>query len=192
MKRRVPRLRTDEEAEAFLESDLSELDFLQFKSGRLRFKPGVQAAGSEGLAPSEAYRLFEQAMVERKQIVCMYEGRRQEVCPIILGHSQGEERALTYQFAGESSSRELPPEGDWRCLRLSNVSEIQLRNGPWHRGDGHKQPSGCIDIVDLDLNAKSPYNPKRRLADLVKTRAARRKGPRPRASGRKNPRSAAE
>lgn len=38
MKRRVPRLRTDEEAEAFLESDLSDLDFSQFKSGRLRLE----------------------------------------------------------------------------------------------------------------------------------------------------------
>jgi predicted DNA binding CopG/RHH family protein len=40
MKRRVPRLTTDEGAEAFLESDLSDLDFSQFKSGRLRFEEG--------------------------------------------------------------------------------------------------------------------------------------------------------
>jgi hypothetical protein len=33
MKRRVPRLRTNEQAEAFLESDLSDLDFSQFKPG---------------------------------------------------------------------------------------------------------------------------------------------------------------
>src|SRR4051794_9606702 len=32
MKRRVPRLRTDEQAEAILESDLSDLDFSQFKT----------------------------------------------------------------------------------------------------------------------------------------------------------------
>jgi hypothetical protein len=38
MKRRIPRLRTDEEAEAFLDSDLSDLDFSEFKSGRLRFE----------------------------------------------------------------------------------------------------------------------------------------------------------
>jgi predicted DNA binding CopG/RHH family protein len=38
MKRRVPRLRTDEEAEAFLEQDLSDLDFCQFKPVRFEFE----------------------------------------------------------------------------------------------------------------------------------------------------------
>jgi predicted DNA binding CopG/RHH family protein len=41
MKRQVPRLTTDEEAEAFLEQDLSDLDFGQFK--RTRFKFGETA-----------------------------------------------------------------------------------------------------------------------------------------------------
>src|SRR6266446_5217973 len=145
MKRRVPRLTTDQEAEAFLESDLSDLDFSQFKSGRLRLEqgsdsaretcpPGMarpqpsvsqrsgpqtrktgkrvtarsRAAQAEEPSPSETYRLFEQAMAERKQIVCTYDGYRREVCPIILGHTQGEERALTYQFSGGSGSK-LPP-----------------------------------------------------------------------------------
>jgi predicted DNA binding CopG/RHH family protein len=37
MKRKVPRLRSDEEAEAFLEQDLSDLDFSQFKPVRFEF-----------------------------------------------------------------------------------------------------------------------------------------------------------
>jgi predicted DNA binding CopG/RHH family protein len=37
MKRQVPRLRSDEEAEAFLEQDLSDLDFSQFKPVRFEF-----------------------------------------------------------------------------------------------------------------------------------------------------------
>ena len=37
MKRKVPTLRTDEEAEAFLEQDLSDLDFSQFKPVRFEF-----------------------------------------------------------------------------------------------------------------------------------------------------------
>lgn len=39
MPRRVPRLRTDEEAEAILEQDLSDLDFAQFKPIRFEFEP---------------------------------------------------------------------------------------------------------------------------------------------------------
>jgi predicted DNA binding CopG/RHH family protein len=37
MKRQVPRMTTDAEAEAFLESDLSDLDFSQFKPTRFQF-----------------------------------------------------------------------------------------------------------------------------------------------------------
>ena len=38
MKRKVPRLTSDEEAEAFLEQDLSDLDFSQFKPVRFEFE----------------------------------------------------------------------------------------------------------------------------------------------------------
>lgn len=39
--KKVPRLRTDEEAEAFLDQDLSDLDFSQFKPARFEFSPKV-------------------------------------------------------------------------------------------------------------------------------------------------------
>jgi len=38
MKRKVPRLKTDKEGEAFLARDLSDLDFSQFKSARFEFE----------------------------------------------------------------------------------------------------------------------------------------------------------
>lgn len=38
MKRKVPRLKTDKEAEAFLAQDLSDLDFSQFKPSRFEFE----------------------------------------------------------------------------------------------------------------------------------------------------------
>lgn len=38
MKRKVPKLRTDAEAEAFLDQDLSDLDFSQFKPVRFEFE----------------------------------------------------------------------------------------------------------------------------------------------------------
>jgi hypothetical protein len=110
---------------------------------------------------SEVYALFAQAMRERKQIICIYHGYRREICPIILGHRDGEERALTYQFGGQSSKR-LPPSGAWRCLSLASVSNVALRDGPWFSGDMHGQPQGCVAEVDLDVNPNSPYRPRRR------------------------------
>jgi predicted DNA binding CopG/RHH family protein len=38
MKKKVPRLKTDDEAEAFLAQDLSKLDFSQFKPARFEFE----------------------------------------------------------------------------------------------------------------------------------------------------------
>ncbi len=38
MKKKVPRLKTDEEAEAFLSHDLSKLDFSQFRPARFEFE----------------------------------------------------------------------------------------------------------------------------------------------------------
>jgi hypothetical protein len=129
----------------------------------LRRYDGGRLSVSDWLSmPSSTYGLFATAMAEGKQILCIYNGYRRELCPIILGHSQGQEKALTYQFAGQSESR-LPPGGDWKCLFLAKVSDVQLRDGPWHAGDSHSQRQRCVEHVDIDVNPASPYNPKRRL-----------------------------
>jgi len=109
---------------------------------------------------STNYRLFEQAMRRRKQIVCSYNGYVRALCPIILGHAEGQEKALTFQFGGESKSG-LPPGGEWRCLWLAKVSDVKLQDGPWFAGSSHNQPQGCVETVDLDVNPSSPYRPKR-------------------------------
>jgi hypothetical protein len=111
---------------------------------------------------SPVYRLFAEAMGTYRPVVCMYRGRARAICPVILGHSDGKEKALTYQFAGESNSS-LPPGGQWRCLFLSEVSEAELGDGPWVVGSGHTQPQDCVKEVDLDVNPDSPYRPKRTL-----------------------------
>ena len=121
-----------------------------------------RAAETENMTPSEPYRLFEEAMAKRKQILCMYDGYRRELCPIILGHSQGEEKALAFQFGGESKSG-LSPRGQWKCLLLAGVSEVRLRDGPWYAGSRHSQKQSCVEVVDLDINPRSPYNPRRHL-----------------------------
>ena len=98
----------------------------------------------------------------RRPVGCMYRGRLRELCPVILGHSDGREKALTYQFGGETNSA-LPDEGQWRCLFVSGISGARLLDGPWRSGDSHTQPSTCVKEVDLDVNPNSPYRPKRHL-----------------------------
>lgn len=112
--------------------------------------------------PSQTYDLFARAIMERKQIRCLYNGHFRELCPIILGYSGNQEKALAYQFGGESE-RGLPRGGAWRCLYLSKVDNVELRAGDWHDGNGHTRKQECVKIVDLDVNPISPYNPMRRL-----------------------------
>ncbi len=111
---------------------------------------------------SPVYRLFAEAMAARKQILCDYDGYPRALCAVILGHSNGEEKALTFQFAGQSRSG-LPPGGQWRCLWVAKVSNVRLRDGAWHAGARHTQTQGCVEEVDIDVNPHSPYQPKRRL-----------------------------
>jgi hypothetical protein len=100
---------------------------------------------------SATYRLFREAIQGEKQVVCVYKGHRRELCPHIVGHTDGEEKVLAFQFAGESSTR-LPPGGEWRCLYLAEVRDARLRDGPWHAGTQHRTRQRCVDAVDLDVN----------------------------------------
>jgi hypothetical protein len=70
--------------------------------------------------PSATYRLLEKAMRELKPVVCMYQGHPRAICPIILGHSDGAEKALAFQFGGSGSKG--PVRGAWKCLALAEVA----------------------------------------------------------------------
>ena len=99
---------------------------------------------------SPTYRLFREAILNRMQVICSYAECRREICPHVLGHTDGYEMALTFQFAGDSVSG-LPPGGEWRCLSLAQVRDAQLRPGPWRTGFRHSKTQVCVDIVDLDV-----------------------------------------
>jgi predicted DNA-binding transcriptional regulator YafY len=99
--------------------------------------------------PSSTYTLFRKAILAERQVVCSYDGRRRELCPHIIGTSRsGEEVVLAWQFAGESSG----PLPQWRCLRLANVRDAQMRDGRWHEGGSHRTEQTCVSTIDLDIN----------------------------------------
>jgi hypothetical protein len=113
--------------------------------------------------PSATYRLFREAILNEKQVVCTYESYRRELCPLIVGYRNGEERVLAFQFAGQSS-KPLPRGGDWKCFALAKVRGAKLRDGPWFEGGEHRAEQTCIDEVDLDINIhvrrlRSPARP---------------------------------
>jgi hypothetical protein len=103
--------------------------------------------------PSATYRLFYAAISRRQQITCSYKGYVRELCPHILGHTRGQEVALTYQFAGTSGSG-LPSGGEWRCLFLADVRNARRRAGPWHTGNRHRSTQLCVEEVEIDVNRR--------------------------------------
>jgi hypothetical protein len=100
---------------------------------------------------SLTYQLFRQAILHRRQITCTYRQLYRELCPHVLGHTDGQEKALTFQFAGGSSSG-LPPGGEWRCLSIADVQDAQIRDGAWHTGFSHTKTQVCVELVDVDVN----------------------------------------
>jgi uncharacterized protein len=111
---------------------------------------------------SHAFSLFHRAILGRRPMTCMYGGHVREICPHVLGHIGDREKALVYQYGGQSSTK-LPPGGEWRCFDLSEVSHITLHDaGPWHTGRGHSQTQRCVDRVYIDVNESVPNQPGRR------------------------------
>jgi hypothetical protein len=114
--------------------------------------------------PSTIYRLIWQAVRARKQITCIYGGRYREACPHILGYKKlGPEAVFVFQFGGDTASR-LPPQGDWRCLDLAGVTDVQVRAGRWHSGTRHTKTQTCIQFVDVDVNVPDTLKRRQPLA----------------------------
>jgi hypothetical protein len=112
--------------------------------------------------PSQTYELIARAMAERQQVLCLYQGYPRALCPAILGHTKGQERTLAYQFAGQSSSG-LPSGGEWKCFQVTEMRNVELRDGEWYGGAQHSARQTCVEVVDLDVNPSSPYRPRRKL-----------------------------
>jgi len=118
--------------------------------------------------PVATYRLFAWAIENHSPLECTYDGYRREICPIILGHTKGEEVALVFQTGGETSRGPIRT-SQWKCLRLSNVRDAQRMKSEWQAGTSHRQRQTCVERVDYDVNPMSPYNPSQSLGRLSKT-----------------------
>jgi len=122
--------------------------------------------------PSSTYELFVKAMVEEKQVSCVLKRLPRVLSIIILGHTDGKERALTWQTGGESS-KPLPPAGAWRDVTLAEVTDASLLDSKLRRGTRKSGTQHWVTDVDLDVNPDSPYRPRRQLDELRRGRNRR-------------------
>jgi predicted DNA-binding transcriptional regulator YafY len=110
---------------------------------------------------SATFDIVARAILTRQQLTFVYEGHRRETCPHILGHRAAREAMLAYQFGG-TSSRGLPPKGEWRCFYVDRMQDVRAREGRWHTGGSHQKTQACVDTFYLDVNTQVPNQPGRR------------------------------
>lgn len=98
------------------------------------------------------YQTLRQAIVDRKQVTCTYNGLVRHVCPHAIGEGKnGTPMLFSYQFGGMSSKGPLPPPGDWRCMAVSDVKDVTVTSGDWHTGTGHSRPQSCVKRIDVEV-----------------------------------------
>lgn len=99
---------------------------------------------------TSTYRLLRQAIINRQQVMCVYQGHLRLCCPHTIGTTNGVPRILVFQFGGSSVSG-LPPDGEWRCMDIPRITDIRLLNGAWHTGYRHTRSQTCVKQVDIDI-----------------------------------------
>ncbi|MET4493685.1 hypothetical protein ABIA94_009293 [Bradyrhizobium sp. LA7.1] len=73
------------------------------------------------------------------------------VCPYILGHAAGEERAFVL-LVDASSRTKRPVQAKWICLRLSKIDDVRFADEPWIEQDYPGPVQRCVHQVHLDAN----------------------------------------
>ena len=96
------------------------------------------------------YEIIRHSIENRLIVIATYRKRKRVMCPHVLGTKNGRPQALFYQFSGESSSG-LGKDGDpgnWRCMFLSELSDVTSEEGEWHTAPNRSRPQTCVDDVD--------------------------------------------
>lgn len=103
---------------------------------------------------SANYATIRTAILNKQQVVAIYQGHVREMCPHVIGTKGGREQALFYQFGGTSSSGPIIPNSpkNWRCIPVDGLSNITARPGAWHSEDNHSQAQTCVDDIDVEVS----------------------------------------
>jgi hypothetical protein len=101
----------------------------------------------------DIYRLVRTAVVSKRPIRAVYQGRERWFCPHRLGHNhESQIRVLCYQYSGQSGSglQSAGSPANWRCIALEKLSRVELLEGAWHTAPNHSRLQTCIAKVDVD------------------------------------------
>jgi hypothetical protein len=116
---------------------------------------------AEGQAVNEIYELLRLAAARRQPVAAIYDGLLRLFCPHVLGRKSGRRHVFCYQFGGNSASGlAMASEGmgDWRCLAVEKLSQVELRSDKWHT-EPRSRKQTCIDEVDFDADTQPEEDP---------------------------------
>ncbi len=97
------------------------------------------------------YALIRRAVLEKKIVRAIHHGLYREMCPHLIGTKNRKQYALFYQFGGQSNSGPIQPgrsKENWRCIDISELSDVTIEDGAWHTAPVHSRPQTCIDDID--------------------------------------------
>ena len=118
---------------------------------------GISSLPAASAKPTSNYDLIRNAVLERDSLSARYQGHLRIFSPVLLGTKVGEAHVLGYQFDG-TSHQPLRPDGspeNWRCLRVSELTDVNVLPGIWHIAGKRKGSQNCIDQVDVSAYRSS-------------------------------------
>jgi hypothetical protein len=88
---------------------------------------------------SDLFRVIQEAILKKQQVVANYHGHTRYLCPHVLGYKRGRAQCLFYQFGGTSDSPlgGIGSPDNWRCIPLDGLTDVSVHDGEWHTAPTH-------------------------------------------------------
>lgn len=98
--------------------------------------------------PSKAV-IIKQAIRRKHNLKAWYQGHLREFSPHSIGwDNHGRHHVFAWQFAG-GSSQELPPQGEWRCFVVEDLTRLASVPGRWRSDPSWRRPNVCVTRIEL-------------------------------------------
>jgi hypothetical protein len=94
------------------------------------------------------------AVENRKQVRAVIRGLPRVFCPHILGTRGSHWQTVVWQFGGYSSIGDLP---NWRRFGLEEIANIEVLDGPWHRGFRRTRDPRKFEFDAVEAIADAEY-----------------------------------
>jgi hypothetical protein len=93
--------------------------------------------------------LIVSAIQQKLVVTAIYQGYERIMCPHVIGNKNGSLNAFFFQFAGGSKSG-LQPGGQWRCIRVDELTQVSAAPGAWHTKQDYA-PTNCVDDIIAEV-----------------------------------------